>query len=378
MSLTSMIDSKEHRELFKAIAPRKTMFRSLTQDPPFAKAEPRTPGRFQLPESALIGMAFDYLLRAQVARWTGDSWKRTVPWVATHGLECVLTTAFGEEGSPLMLPYPEGLTQELGQLKKDDIEDHLLAGMGFTTEEIKIRQRLCEHYENVNDRWVQFILGDTIHVQDMIADVWFLAKLEDIARAGGAMSEFHNRPRMDPAGTLEEPPNDVVEDIKALWELLEEQRGFFGSNDVVHYNPTFGEASMMVGGADADLLVGTTLVDIKTTVKWGYMWTDAAQLVGYYVFSAMVGEPWPIERLAIYRSRFGRIEYVDCGEVRQSIDLLGFAEQLIDRIAASLMESEKSHKRLKNGFAKRMASDAVAAHERRRATLLGNAERNLA
>ena len=71
MSLTSMIDSKEHRELFKAIAPPKTMFRSLTQDPPFAKAEPKTPGRFQLPESALIGMAFDYLLRAQVARWTG-------------------------------------------------------------------------------------------------------------------------------------------------------------------------------------------------------------------------------------------------------------------------------------------------------------------
>lgn len=91
MSLTSMIDSKEHRELFKANAAPKMMFRSLTEDPPFAKAEPRTPGRFQLPESALIGMAFDYLLRAQVARWNEDSWERTVPWVATHGLECVLT-----------------------------------------------------------------------------------------------------------------------------------------------------------------------------------------------------------------------------------------------------------------------------------------------
>ena len=374
MSLTTMIDSKEHRELFKAIAPPKSMFHSLTQDPPFVKAEPRTPGRFQLPESALIGMAFDYLLRAQVARWTGDSWERTVPWVAAHGLECVLTTAFGEEGSPMMLPYVDGLAQELGQLKKDDVEDHLLAGTGFTAEEIEIRQRLCDHYSRAYDRWVQFISGGSVPSREIIADIWFLAKLEDIYRAGGVLSELHNRPQMNPAGTLVEPPNEVVGDLEALWRLLEEHSAFFSSSDTVSYNPTFGEASMMVGGADADLLVGTTLVDIKTTVKWGYRWADAAQLVGYYVFAAMVGEPGPIDRLAIYRSRFGRIECVDCDEVRHSVDLLGFAEQLMDRIASSLKES---HKRQKNSFGKRMASEAVATHERRRAALIGSIERIL-
>ena len=210
--------------------------------------------------------------------------------------------------------------------------------------------------------------------QQMISDVWFLAKLEDIYRGGGVLSEFNNRPRMDPAGTLEEPPSEVMEDMESLWHLLEERRDFFGSSETVSYNPTFGEASMMVGGADADLLVGTTLVDIKTTVKWGYMWGDAAQLAGYYVFAAMVGDPWPIDRLAIYRSRYGRIEYVNCDEVRQSFDLLGFSEQLIDRIAESLKESLK---RQKNSFGKRMASDAVAAHERRTAVLLENARKHL-
>ena len=375
MSLTSMIDSKEHRELFKAIAPPKTMFRSLTQDPPFAKAEPRTPGRFQLPESALIGMAFYYLLRAQVARWAGESWERTVPWVSTHGLEIVLTTSFGMRGTPMVHGNTEGLIDELGRLDVDEIESFYSYSFDFTDDEIALRQRLSEHYGHVYDRWVQFILGGPVLSHKMIADVWFLAKLEDIYRAGGVLSELHNRPRMDPVGTLEEPPNDVVEDMKALWGLLEEHRGFFGSSEVVSYNPTFGEASMMVGGADADLVVGTTLVDIKTTVKWGYMWADAAQLVGYYVFAAMVGDPWPIDRLAIYRSRFGRIEYVDCDEVRQSIDLLGFAEQLIDRIASSLKESLK---RQKNRLGEQMAYTASEEHERRRATLLGNAERNLA
>ena len=114
MSLTTMINGKEHRELFKAIAPPKKMFRSFTEDSPFAKAEPRSTHRFQLPESSLIGMAFDYLLRAQVARWAGDSWERTVPWVATYGLESVLTTSYGIEGTPTTHGSSEGLVDNLG------------------------------------------------------------------------------------------------------------------------------------------------------------------------------------------------------------------------------------------------------------------------
>ena len=83
------------------------------------------------------------------------------------------------------------------------------------------------------------------------------------------------------------------------------------------------------------------------------MWADAAQLVGYCVLAAMNGEPWPIDRLAIYRSRFARIEYVDCAEVRQSIDLLGFAEQLLDIRASVLREGsrgQRSRQAKRNGF----------------------------
>lgn len=374
MSLTSMIDAKEHKELFRTIAAPKKMFRSLTQDPPFAKAEPRTPGRFQLPESALIGTAFDYLLRAQVARWNGDSWEGTLPWVATRGLEIVLTTSFGLEGTPMVHGNSEGLIDDSGRLVPVEIEAFYASWGDFTDEEIAIRRRLCDRYDRVCNRWIQYIAGEAVVGNEMLTDVWFLAKLEDIYRAGGVLSEFNNRPRMDPAGTLEKPPSEVMEDMKCLWHLLEERRDFFSGSETVSYNPTFGEASVMVGGADADLLVGTTLVDVKTTVKWGYMWADAAQLAGYYVFAAMVGEPWPIERLAIYRSRFGRIEYVECNDVKQSSDHLGFAEQLIDRIAESLKESLK---RQKNSLGKRMASDAVAAHERRTAVLLENARKHL-
>ncbi len=274
----------------------------------------------------------------------------------------------------MMLPYSDGLTQELGQLKKDDIEGHLRAGVSFTAEEVEIRERLCEHYGHAYSRWVQFVSGGSVLWHEMIADVWFLAKLEDIFRAGGVRSELNNRPRMDPAGTLEKPPIEVMDDMKALWDLLDEHRGFFSNSEVVSYNPTFGEASMMVGGADADLLVDTTLIDIKTTIKWGYMWADAAQLVGYYVLAAMNGEPWPIDRLAIYRSRFGRIEYVDCDEVRQSFDLLGFAEQLLDTRASALSNASRGKG---SRLEKRMASEALEEHERRSTVLFANAQKHL-
>lgn len=374
MSLTSMIDSKEHRELFKGIAAPKVMFRSLTQDPPFSKAEPRTPGRFQLPESSLIGMAFDYLLRAQVARWNGDSWERTVPWVATHGMEALLTTSYGEEGTPMIRNRIEGLTDELGNLMMDVIEKFFSTSGHLAEEEVETRQRLCVHYMHAYDRWVQFISGGANLEIDLLNAVWFLAKLEVVYRAGGTYGDLLTSAQVDTAGTSESPQREVIEDIEALWDLLATHKGFFTETGFVTYNPSFGEASMMVGGADADLVVGTTLVDIKTTVKWGYSWADAAQLAGYYVFAAMVGEPWPIDRLAIYRSRFGRIEYVDCDELRQSIDLLGFAEQLMDIRASSLNEDIKLQEK-SNG--KKMAAAAIEEHEQRSARLLENARKHL-
>lgn len=279
MSLTTMIDSKEHRELFKSIAPPKQMFRSLTEEPPFANAEPRTTHRFQLPESSLIGMAFDYLLRAQVARWTGNSWEHTVPWVATHGLEIVLRTSFGAEGKPITHLHHLALTDDMGRLESNTEKWLDLLG-DFTDDETSIRHQICDRYQQVHASWTSFISGDVVAKQEMIDAVWFLAKLEDVFRAGGALSVHYNRPQMDPFGTLKRPPMEVYQDIEELWELLEENRGFFTGNEDIRYNPNFGEASHLVGGADADLLVGSTLIDIKTTIKWGYKWDDAAQVVG--------------------------------------------------------------------------------------------------
>ncbi len=80
-------------------------------------------------------------------------------------------------------------------------------------------------------------------------------------------------------------------------------------------NPTFGEASRSVAGADADLIVGDMLVDIKTTknntIKTEYL----NQLLGYFLLARKQGAVDPtlpiIHRIGIYYSRYGHLHSVE-------------------------------------------------------------------
>jgi hypothetical protein len=69
-------------------------------------------------------------------------------------------------------------------------------------------------------------------------------------------------------------------------------------------NPDFGETSLLVGRADADLITGEMLVDIKTTrsaeVKGEYL----DQLFGYFLLARRAGLP-PISKVGVYFSWYG-------------------------------------------------------------------------
>lgn len=77
------------------------------------------------------------------------------------------------------------------------------------------------------------------------------------------------------------------------------------SPDRVHDGPVFG-GSQDVGGADADLIIGDLLLDIKalvTSSKIGRR--DFYQLIGYALLD--YDDQFGIERLGFYLSRFGRL-----------------------------------------------------------------------
>lgn len=75
-------------------------------------------------------------------------------------------------------------------------------------------------------------------------------------------------------------------------------------------NPTFGEGSLLVGGADADLIIGDTIIDIKTSKYLRFDRRAIDQLLGYYFLSLIrdssrKSAKYRIRNLGIYYSRYG-------------------------------------------------------------------------
>ena len=120
-----------------------------------------------------------------------------------------------------------------------------------------------------------------------------LAKLDVIYRAGILDATFE---------TADTDDADELVRLLAVVPFAE-----LIDSTVMMLNPTFGEASTIVGGADADLIVRTTLVDFKTTKE---AITDPSyldQLLGYFLLARYARRKdvtFPtIERVALYFSR---------------------------------------------------------------------------
>lgn len=95
---------------------------------------------------------------------------------------------------------------------------------------------------------------------------------------------------------------------------------FFKAKKLCILNPTFGIASQLVGGADADILIDNTLIDIKTTKDLKLDRKYFNQIIGYYILFKIGGindvSPKPeIETLGIYYSRYGELYTISVKDV---------------------------------------------------------------
>jgi hypothetical protein len=123
-----------------------------------------------------------------------------------------------------------------------------------------------------------------------------------------------------------------MEDLKKLYSIIP---NFFKSNKKCILNPSFGTASLMVGGADADLIIGDTLIDIKTTTSLVFIKSYFLQLIGYYVLNDIGGideikDHVKIKKLGIYYSRYGYLFTFNVSEVVSKKDFKEFTELFID------------------------------------------------
>ena len=120
------------------------------------------------------------------------------------------------------------------------------------------------------------------------------------AAAGSPLLELDERHDVD--GVLALASQAAVDDLAAMGNLLcDRLPGLLDAPAVL--NPTF-DGSVAIGGADADLVVGGTLLELKTTRQDSFERVDHLyQLLGYALLD--YSNTYEIERVGVYLARRG-------------------------------------------------------------------------
>lgn len=158
---------------------------------------------------------------------------------------------------------------------------------------------------------------------------------------------------------LAKPDKRDIADLRVLLALAEGST--FKGSKVCLLNPTFGMASIMVGGADADLLIDDCLIDVKNTKDPHLDARDFLQLIGYYLLNgyagmSCIGKPagYPINWLAIYFSRYGFLWKFPVEEVLPSKAAPETARWFFDAVCGSKTLRTRCLKAFSGPFAKHL------------------------
>lgn len=217
----------------------------------------------------LVGTAFDYLMRFYLERLNPGS--VTKRWVAEDAVELT-------RDDPKLFKKTHSILSQAKTIYSDYIKNGKL---GDNVIKVAIR----------------------------------LAHLDPIYRAG----------IIDP--NLEDVDDGDIEDLKNLIRIVRPE--LFRAKDICALNPTFGEASMLVGGADADLLIDSRLIDIKTTKNLKFTREQFNQLIGYYILSKIgwidnVPDYMEIFEIGVYYSRHGLIHTIPASIIEEKPNIDDF------------------------------------------------------
>jgi len=267
MSLTSILSDKNNqglRDKLKTEFPRPA-FSIKTE----IKAAPLTNNW------GIVGTAFDYLMRFYLQHHNKNTFIQRGTWIADHSYK-TLTNQFSTSKQ----------TEVITGFHRDKI---------FKTKDLlKI---ITDQYNQTKTNYSKFIANGQL-TDDLIANTIYLAKLDAYFRAGIIDQNFDNHNA------------DDIKDLRAIISLVDNKH--FTAKEKCYFNPTFGEGSMLVGGADADLIIDNTLIDIKATKHLKLDREHLNQVLGYYILSLIGGvndnpNDRPIEDIGLYFARHGEL-----------------------------------------------------------------------
>jgi len=192
----------------------------------------------------------------------------------------------------------------------------------------KERKQAISILKNAEEQYFQFIKDKKLN-DNLIVSALLLTKLDVVLRRGIGLSEID----------MNINPADVT-DLKNLIQGV--PKDLYLNKKTCVLNPTFGLASHLVDGADADLLIDNTLIDIKTTIQTKFTDLYFYQLMGYVtlhylglLYANNIKEIIPIgvfdeddadifkseflntkiDKIGVYYSRFNYLYTIDLGNI---------------------------------------------------------------
>ncbi|MFM7022959.1 MAG: hypothetical protein ACKOXB_08265 [Flavobacteriales bacterium] len=210
---------------------------------------------------SLIGTAFDYLMRFEIKRINKNTFENQ--WNADVVIEAL----------------KKKLTDKNSLLDKEK------------KEEIKL---LVSDYRKGLKTLDRF-LSTGVPSNKLIDFTTLLARLDFKYRTKTLASFLH----------ISE--DQAIDEIKKLHEITPWNE--FQTEEKCFLNPTFEKGSSLVNGADADLIIGNILIDIKTSKTLELTRSDFNQILGYYILS-LIGKingkhRSPVNKIGIYFARYG-------------------------------------------------------------------------
>ena len=295
MSLTYILKEPKYRNMFKERFPKPecNLYGEMLAIP-------------QTKNYAIVGSAFDYVLRFYIEHMNPNVSSRI--WIAKEGLNelQLFTGDWIQYGTEMMKikeykdleekAYKSGKMVEFRNMYKNvrGISNITDAESESKYSTYKQMHELAEKmYLNAVSRYKEF-LNNGIMTRSLLRDSIFLAQLDGIYRTG-RVDVFHPINERD------------VDDLENLLNVAKEI-DFFSTFSHCILNPIFGTASALVKGADADLIIGDTLIDIKTTMHPKEQFLDAwLQIVGYHILNMINNDAYQIKNIGIYFSRHGML-----------------------------------------------------------------------
>jgi hypothetical protein len=282
MSLTSFIVMPEVVAKLKPFRPK--LPRKISG---LLRVEPRSN------RSTIVGTAFDYLLRFELQRRApfavSERWvAERVPdiiWRSDKGAVSFMHLSVDDNGLVSLATGPdtpmdcEELAKETAQRANSVVEKAKTAVTAFVKNQ-----------------------SPTLSEQaDLACHAIRLAKLDVMYRAHHFDSSF--------ASAAQEDVGDLLDMLAIVpFELLLHDK-------ILMLNPSFGETSHLLGGADSDLISGDLLVDFKTTKRSEMQPKDLDQLFGYFLLARhqrCVDPKFPeIKRVALYFCRHAQMWVLD-------------------------------------------------------------------